>query len=77
MNIDLGKKILVVISYVVSFAFLFYILYIKTNMGFCDSYNGYTPIYGPLWLESIVGLFLIPMIISGTIYEKIFIATIK
>ena len=72
MKKDLNKKILVFVSYVIPFACLFYILYIKTNMGYSYSYNGYTPMYAPLWFESIVGVFLLPMIISGTIYEKLF-----
>ena len=69
----MNKKILVIISYVIPFAFLFYILYIKSSMGYSSSYNGYTPMYAPLWLESFVGVILIPAIVSYSIYERIYI----
>ena len=57
------------LSVILISSLLFYIFYIKTDMGFVSSYNGYKMVYVPLWFEVLIVTILVPTFIGIAIYN--------
>ena len=59
-----------VLSVIIITFILVYLFYIKTDIGFTCSSNGYIPIYGPLWFEVLIITISIPTFVGIIIYNK-------
>lgn len=57
------------LSVILISSLLFYIFYIKTDMGFVSSCNGYKMVYAPLWFEVLIVTILVPTFIGIAIYN--------
>lgn len=48
------------------------LFYVVTDFGFISNYNGYTPMYAPLWFEALVTTLFIPFMVGFSIYDRIY-----
>lgn len=66
------KKTIIVVASILIFGLLVWYLYVETNIGFSNTFNGYMPIYAPAWFEALVTTLCLPTIVGYAIYDKLY-----
>lgn len=68
---ELSNKIMAFIVSVTVAIILIGFLYFDTNIGYVSATEFYTPMYAPLWFESLITIIFIPLMVYSYVYDKL------